>query len=160
MDVIKFLLIIFSTILGSIVNAQDLLVGSYLDCRSVKAYRLWSTSEKYEQESDQLFIVRIDEKTLEFISNSAAYNAGIIIKKEYHQPHLLSGYDTSVTFSLDRQLEGNRFRFHFSSTMSSHIFTMFGYCKKLDWLASLTLSLLIEKLKMALNAKHNYLAKI
>lgn len=128
---IRFLLINFSIVLGSIANAHDLFVGSYLDCRSVKAYRLEYSSEKYEQEREQLFIVRIGEETLEFISNTVAYNAGTIIKKKYHRPHLVSGYDISTAFALERELEKNRFRFHYSSTMFTNIFTVFGYCKKL-----------------------------
>lgn len=128
---IKFAFIIFCIIFGSVSNAQDLIIGSYLDCKSVKAYRLSSNSEKYELEREQLFMVRIGDDSLEFISNTAAYNAGQVINKYYHQPYFVTGYSDTTGFSVDRQLEKRRFRFHYSSTLSSNIFTMFGYCNKL-----------------------------
>lgn len=63
---------------------------------------------------------------LQFISNTS-YVSGSSVIKHYHQPYFVTGYDQSTAFAMERK--DNRFRFHYSSTMSMSMFTMFGYCQ-------------------------------
>jgi len=109
-----------------IVFSNEIRVGSVFDCQSTEAVRVWSDDDTFKRQKLQTFLVRVDDEELQFISNSS-YVAGSSIIKHYHQPYFVTGYDQSTAFAMERK--DRRFRFHYSSTMSMSMFTMFGYCE-------------------------------
>ena len=109
-----------------IVFSNDIRVGSVFDCQSTEAVRVWSDDDEFKKQKRQTFLVRVDDEELQFISNSS-YVLGSSVIKNYHQPYFVTGYNDSTAFVLERK--GRRFRFHYSSTMSMSMFTMFGYCE-------------------------------
>ena len=132
MNIPKLIALLVVCFSASSAASQDLNVGTIVDCKSTEALRVWSSDERFSKQRTQTFMVRIGEQELEFISNSGAYNSGVVLRKYYHQPYFVTGYTDTTGFSLDRQKEKRRFRFHYSSTLSANIFTMFGYCRKLQ----------------------------
>lgn len=124
------LLIIAAVLSGScipnIALSNDIRVGNVFECKSTDALRVWSKDDAFTRESRQTFLVRVDDAELQFISNSS-YVSGTSVIKHYHQPYFVTGYDQSTAFAMERK--DRRFRFHYSSTMSMSMFTMFGYCE-------------------------------
>lgn len=106
--------------------SKDIRVGSVFDCKSTDAIRVWSRDDAFTKETTQTFLVRVDDAELQFISNSS-YVSGTSVIKHYHQPYFVTGYDQTTAFAMERK--DRRFRFHYSSTMSMSMFTMFGYCE-------------------------------
>jgi len=107
-------------------GAAEIKVGRVFDCQSTEAVRVWSHDDAIIKQKRQNFLVRVDKEELQFISNSS-YVSGSSVIKNYHQPYFVTGYNDSTAFALERK--DRRFRFHYSSTMSMSMFTMFGYCE-------------------------------
>lgn len=119
--------------LVSSANATDIKVGSYLNCTSSQAMRVTASTDRFYKEANQNFMIRVGRDNIEFSSSSGSYVSGMNIIKRYHQPHLVSGYSDTTSLSIERkgstlQRKGGKFRFYFSSTHFSSIFTMFGNC--------------------------------
>ena len=108
------------------ISATEIRVGSIFDCQSTQAVRVWSDDDAFVKQNRQDFLVRVDDEELQFISNSS-YVSGSSLIKHYHQPYFVTGYDQSTAFAMERK--DQRFRFHYSSTMSMSMYTMFGYCE-------------------------------
>ena len=106
--------------------SNEIRVGSVFECQSTEAVRVWSGDDAFKKQNRQTFLVRVDDAELQFISNTS-YVSGSSVIKHYHQPYFVTGYNQSTAFAMERK--DNRFRFHYSSTMSMSMFTMFGYCQ-------------------------------
>jgi hypothetical protein len=107
-------------------SARDINVGSLLICESMDAMRVWSYNDFFQKEGQQKFMVKVGQDTL-YLSAQEGYLIGeTSLKKEYHQSYFITGYDSSANLSIERK--DKKFRFHYSSTMSMSMFTMFGYC--------------------------------
>ena len=123
----KKLLAILSVVLfANQVSARDIKVGSFLICESMDAMQVKSYNDFFQKEGQQKFMVKVGQDTL-YLSAQEDYLIGeTTLKKEYHQSYFITGYDTSANLSIERRDE--KFRYHYSSTMSMSMFTMFGYC--------------------------------
>ena len=123
----KKLLAILSVVLfANQASARDINIGSFLICESIDAMRVWSYDDFFQKEGQQKFMVKVGQDTL-YLSAQEGYLIGeTTLKKEYHQSYFITGYDSSANLSIERK--DKKFRFHYSSTMSMSMFTMFGYC--------------------------------
>lgn len=127
----KSLLVASFLIVTSVTSAaaQEIRLGSVFECFSSVALRAWSNDEAFKEENRQEFFVRVDNEELQFISKQG-YVSGSSLKKEYHRGYFVTGYDHATAFAMEQI--NNRFRFHYSSTYSISIFTMFGYCEQVQ----------------------------
>ena len=111
-------------------NAKDILVGGAFECESKQAMRIDPWEEKYQRESKQTFTLIVEAQKVRFLAKDGGYVNGETLGKKYHQPHLLSAYSDSTSFTLERKENGQRFRFHYVDAMFSKSYVMFGYCRK------------------------------
>jgi len=125
-----FLVLLFPAMTHA--NGGDIKIGSYFECQSIEALRVDAPQTTFKKQREQTFTLRVGESNLEFISSSASYNAGERMNKKYHQPHLTTGYNENSAFAMERADGWNKFRFYYSSTTLFNIFSMFGYCQKLQ----------------------------
>lgn len=127
---IHFLVLVFLMTFGSQVSAKDILVGGAFECESTQAMRIEPFDEKYQRESKQTFTLIVEAQKVRFLAKDGGYLNGETLGKKYHQPHLLSAYNDSTSFTLERKENGQRFRFHYVDAMFSRSYVMFGYCRK------------------------------
>ena len=111
-------------------NARDILVGGAFECESTQAMRIDPVDEKYQRESKQTVTLIVEAQKVRFLAQDGGYVNGVTLGKQYHQPHLLSAYSDTTSFTLERKENGKRFRFHYADAMFSRSYAMFGYCKK------------------------------
>ena len=127
---IHFLVLAFLMTFGFQVSAKDILVGGAFECESTQAMRIDPFDEKYQRASKQTFTLIVEAQKVRFLAKDGGYVNNVTLGKKYHQPHLLSAYDHSSSFSLERTQNGKRFRFHYVDAMFSRSYVMFGYCRK------------------------------